>query len=66
MVNELRVFGENGFFEMFFSYVLVERKVSFIKINFKNLRVIEVSGKSEFLGMGVCEFEEDGLNKLVE
>lgn len=66
LVSDLRVFGENGFLEIFGNYILVERKVSFIKINFKNLRVIEVNGKSEFLGLGICEFEDDGLSKLVE
>lgn len=66
MVSELRVFGENGFLEMFSSYILVECKVSFIKINLKNLWVIEVNGRNEILGLGVCDFEDDGLNKLVE
>lgn len=66
LASELRIPGENGSPEMFFSHTLAERKVSPIKINLKNLRVTEASGKSEFPGMGVCEPEEDGLNKLVE
>nr|XP_048296889.1 zinc fingers and homeoboxes protein 3 isoform X2 [Myodes glareolus] len=66
LASELRVPGENGSPEMFLSHTLAERKVSPIKINLKNLRVTEASGKNELPGLGVCEPEEDGLNKLVE
>lgn len=68
LASELRAPGENGSSEMFFSHTLAERKVSPIKINLKNLRVTEASGKSELpgVGMGVCEPEDDGLNKAVE
>ncbi|ERE70433.1 zinc fingers and homeoboxes protein 3 isoform X1 [Cricetulus griseus] len=66
LASELRVLGENGSPEMFLSHTLAERKVSPIKINLKNLRVTEASGKNELPGLGVCETEEDGLNKLVE
>ncbi|XP_008847810.1 zinc fingers and homeoboxes protein 3 isoform X1 [Nannospalax galili] len=66
LTGELRVPGENGSPEMFLSQALAERKVSPIKINLKNLRVTEASGRSELLGLGACEPEDDGLNKLVE
>lgn len=66
LAGELRVPGENGSPEMLLSQTLAERKVSPIKINLKNLRVTEASGKSELAGLGTCEPEDDGLNKLAE
>ncbi|KAM5245883.1 zinc fingers and homeoboxes protein 3 [Ctenodactylus gundi] len=66
LASELRAAGENGSTEMPVSQTLAERKVSPIKINLKNLRVTEASGKSELPGLGACEPEDDGLNKLTE
>nr|XP_020014801.1 zinc fingers and homeoboxes protein 3 isoform X1 [Castor canadensis] len=66
LASDLRVPGENGSPEMLLSQISAERKVSPIKINLKNLRVTEASGKSEFLGLGTCESEDDILNKLAE
>ncbi|XP_062949900.1 zinc fingers and homeoboxes protein 3 [Cynocephalus volans] len=63
---ELRVPGENGSPEGPSSRTLAERKVSPIKINLKNLRVTEASGKSELPGLGACEPEDDGPSKLAE
>ncbi|XP_040130769.1 zinc fingers and homeoboxes protein 3 isoform X1 [Ictidomys tridecemlineatus] len=66
LASELRVAGENGSPEMPISQISAERKVSPIKINLKNLRVTEASGKSELPGLLACELEEDSLNKLAE
>lgn len=62
--GELRVPGENGSPDVPSSHTLAERKVSPIKINLKNLRVTEANGKSELPGLGTCDPEDDGLNKL--
>nr|XP_045011645.1 zinc fingers and homeoboxes protein 3 [Jaculus jaculus] len=64
--SELRVLGDNGSPDMLLGQTLAERKVSPIKINLKNLRVTEASGKSELPGLGVYEPEGDGLNKVAE
>ncbi|KAM8774032.1 zinc fingers and homeoboxes protein 3 isoform 1-T2 [Rhynchonycteris naso] len=61
--GDLRVPRENGSPEVPSSQILAERKVSPIKINLKNLRVTEASGKSELLGLGACEPEGDGPSK---
>lgn len=66
LAGDLRVPGENGSLEMPSSHMLAERKVSPIKINLKNLRVTEANGKSELPGLGPCEPEDDGPNKLAE
>lgn len=66
LAGELRVAGENGSPEMPMNQTSAERKVSPIKINLKNLRVTEASGKNDLAGLGVCEPEDDGLNKLAE
>ncbi|XP_048205285.1 zinc fingers and homeoboxes protein 3 [Perognathus longimembris pacificus] len=64
--SELRVPGENGSPEALLIQSSAERKVSPIKINLKNLRVTEASGKSELPGLSTCEPEEDVLNKLAQ
>lgn len=66
LASELSIAGENGSPEMLINQTSAERKVSPIKINLKNLRVTEASGKSDLPGLGTCEPEDDGLNKLVE
>nr|XP_012610138.1 zinc fingers and homeoboxes protein 3 isoform X1 [Microcebus murinus]XP_012610140.1 zinc fingers and homeoboxes protein 3 isoform X1 [Microcebus murinus]XP_012610141.1 zinc fingers and homeoboxes protein 3 isoform X1 [Microcebus murinus]XP_012610142.1 zinc fingers and homeoboxes protein 3 isoform X1 [Microcebus murinus] len=66
LASELRVPGENGSPEVPGSHTSAERKVSPIKINLKNLRVTEANGKSEIPGLGTCEPEDDGSNKLAE
>ncbi|KAM6163854.1 zinc fingers and homeoboxes protein 3 [Rhynchocyon petersi] len=66
LASELRVTGENGSLEGPSGHSMAERKVTPIKINLKNLRVTEANGKSELLGLGICEPEEDGLSKLAE
>ncbi|XP_013005784.1 zinc fingers and homeoboxes protein 3 [Cavia porcellus] len=66
LAHELRVAAENGSPEMPINQTSAERKVSPIKINLKNLRVTEASGKNDLPSLGVCEPEDDGLNKLVE
>lgn len=66
LADDLRVSGENGSPEVPSSHTLAERKVSPIKINLKNLRVTEANGKSELPGLGACEPEDDGPNKLAE
>uniref|UniRef100_A0A4X1TRN0 Zinc fingers and homeoboxes protein 3 n=1 Tax=Sus scrofa TaxID=9823 RepID=A0A4X1TRN0_PIG len=58
--------GESGSPEVLGSHSLAERKVSPIKINLKNLRVTEANGKSELLGLGTCEPEDDVPSKLAE
>lgn len=62
--GDQRVPGENGSPEVPSSHILAERKVSPIKINLKNLRVTEANGKSELPGLGTCDPEDDGSNKL--
>lgn len=66
LASELRVTGENGSPEMPINQTSAERKVSPIKINLKNLRVSEASGKTDLPGLSACEPEDDGLNKLAE
>ncbi|XP_023570532.1 zinc fingers and homeoboxes protein 3 isoform X2 [Octodon degus] len=66
LAGELRVAGENGSPEVPINQTSAERKVSPIKINLKNLRVTEASGKGDLAGLGICEPEDDGLNKLAE
>lgn len=66
LASELRVLGEDGSAEVPGSHISAERKVSPIKINLKNLRVTEANGKSELPGLGACEPEDDGSNKLAE
>ncbi|XP_013373737.1 PREDICTED: zinc fingers and homeoboxes protein 3 isoform X2 [Chinchilla lanigera] len=66
LAAELRVAGENGAPEMLINQTSAERRVSPIKINLKNLRVTEASGKSDLPGLGVCEPEDDGWSKLAE
>lgn len=64
--GDLKVPGESGSPEVLGSHSLAERKVSPIKINLKNLRVTEANGKSELLGLGTCEPEDDVPSKLAE
>uniref|UniRef100_A0A8C3WF51 Zinc fingers and homeoboxes protein 3 n=1 Tax=Catagonus wagneri TaxID=51154 RepID=A0A8C3WF51_9CETA len=64
--GDLKVLGESSSLEVLGSHSLAERKVSPIKINLKNLRVTEANGKSELLGLGACEPEDDAPSKLAE
>ncbi|XP_077024417.1 zinc fingers and homeoboxes protein 3 [Tamandua tetradactyla] len=66
LASDLKVPDENGSSEELNSYTLAERKVSPIKINLKNLRVTEGSGKNDLPGLGACEAEDDSLSKLAE
>ncbi|XP_007474394.2 zinc fingers and homeoboxes protein 3 isoform X2 [Monodelphis domestica] len=66
--DEWRVSSENGSSEApGGDQPRVERKVSPIKINLKNLRVTEANGRNESLGLSANDHEEEqGLNKSLE
>ncbi|XP_030067083.1 zinc fingers and homeoboxes protein 3 [Microcaecilia unicolor] len=63
--DELRIEEENGSFsELDSNHAALERKVSPIKINLKNLRVTESSDKGESQGDNVDSQEYDESNRL--
>ncbi|KAG8513407.1 Zinc fingers and homeoboxes protein 3 [Galemys pyrenaicus] len=59
--SEQRVPGEDCCPDAGSSHTLAARKVSPIKIDLRNLRVTEASGRGELLGLGACEPEDGGM-----
>lgn len=60
--DELQAAGENGSVDAS-GNISVERKVSPIKINLKNLRVTESNGKAELVGAGATEKGDGGCSR---